>query len=107
MKSLANNEIKISLSSSDNYLKLRTTLENAQQLPEAEKKELGVITFHTYRLQEEKPFTVFVRGLHYITDMEDITREHADLGHMVKNIINVHIEKRADNKVCYQATTSF
>lgn len=98
IKSLANNEIKITVNTADDYRKLRKILSDLSPLTDHQRKELGQVKFHTYRLSEDKPFTVFIRGLHHSTELKDISSELAAFNHQVTNIINVHIKKRADNK---------
>lgn len=99
MKSLSNGEIKVSFNNSDDYRKARVALTDASKLPESERKTLGTIKYHTYRLQEDKPFTVFIRGLHHTTDVQQITSELTEAGHTVTNIVNVIIKKRIGDKV--------
>ncbi len=98
MKALGNGELKIILNSSDDYRKLRNTLNDITSLSEKDKKEIGQIKYHTYRLHEEKPYTVFVRGLYYTADLNDISSELSTAGHQVMNVINIHIKKKLDNK---------
>jgi len=98
MKALANSDLKILLNTSDDYRKLRKALDDVTSLPDSDKKELGSIQFHTFRLPEDKPFTVFIRGLHHSTDLKALSDELTALGHHVINIINVHIKKKVDNK---------
>jgi hypothetical protein len=62
MKALANGELKLLLNTSDDYRKCCMVLTNALQLPKDVRKVLGTIKCHTYRLQEEKPFTIFFLG---------------------------------------------
>lgn len=67
LKALANGELKLLPDTSDDYYKLRCTLADLSCLSDADKKELGNVKFHTYRLQEDKKFTVFICVLHYTT----------------------------------------
>jgi hypothetical protein len=72
------------LKSADDYRNLQ---------PESNKKELGYLKYHTYRLQEDKPYTVFIRALHPSTDVNDfIIALQAD------NMINVQIKKKTEGK---------
>jgi hypothetical protein len=52
-------------------------------------KENGIY-YHTYQLKEERAYRVVLKYLHHSTDVEDIRQELLDLGHTVRNIINVH-----------------
>jgi hypothetical protein len=48
------------------------------------------IYHHTYQLKEEGAYRIVIRYLHHSTKIEDIKQEQAELGHRVRNIINVH-----------------
>jgi hypothetical protein len=99
MKTLSNGELKILLSNSDDYRKTRVALSQAQKLADPDKKILGIVKYHTYRLHEDKPYTVFIRGLHPSTDIDEITSKLALAGHTVVNIINVlQTKTRVDDK---------
>jgi hypothetical protein len=47
------------------------------------------IYHHTYQLKEERAFRIVIRYLHHSTNIEDIKQELAELGHRVRNIINI------------------
>ncbi len=99
IKALANGEIKVTLNSSNDYRKCRNLFDEVQNNPgDAKKSSVGLLEYHTYRLPEDKPFTVFVRGLHYSTEVKDIISELDKAGHTAINVINVQIRKRIDNK---------
>lgn len=98
MKALANGEIKVLLNNSDDYRKCRNLLSEIHRQPDEIKKSVGAVNYHTYRLPEEKPFTVFIRGLHHTTEVGDITSSLSTAGHTVTNVINVQFKKRVDNK---------
>ena len=99
IKALTNGDLKVVVKTADDYRKLRHALVEISSRPAVEKREIGSIKFHTYRLPEDKPFTVFIRGLHHTTDVEDIKIELADAGHSVINLINVQIKKKINEKV--------
>lgn len=99
IKALTSGDLKVVVKTADDYRKLRHALVEVSSRPDAEKHEIGSIKFHTYRLPEDKPFTVFIRGLHHSTDVEDIKSELADAGHSVINLINVQIKKKMNDKV--------
>jgi hypothetical protein len=44
---------------------------------------------HTYQLKDERVYRIVIRYLHHSTKVEDIKQELAELGHRVRNIINV------------------
>lgn len=99
MKGLANGEIKVTFNSSDDYRKCRTLLCKYDEQPEETRKVIGQIKFHTYQLREEKPFTVFIRGLHHSVGTDDIIAELTAAGHEVRNIMNVHSKRRHEDKI--------
>jgi hypothetical protein len=99
MKGLANSEMKVTFNSSDDYRSCRTILSKFNDLPEEDRKNIGQVKYHTYQLREEKPFTVFIRGLHHSVGTDDITAELAAAGHEVRNIVNVHSKRRHEGKV--------
>jgi hypothetical protein len=77
-KSLANNITKLNCTTPDTYRNLiKHFTENG-------------IYYHTYQLKEERAYRAVLKYLHHSTDVEDIRQEKHDLGHKVRNIINVH-----------------
>jgi hypothetical protein len=44
---------------------------------------------HTSQLKEERAYRIVIRYLHHSTNLDDIEQELAELGHTVRNIINV------------------
>ncbi|PNF25676.1 hypothetical protein B7P43_G16268, partial [Cryptotermes secundus] len=48
------------------------------------------IYYHTYQLKEDIAFRIVIHYLHHPTNIEDIKQELAELGHRVRNIINIH-----------------
>ena len=77
-KSLANIIIKLNCTMPDTYRNLIKHF-----------KENGIY-YHTYQLKEEREYRVVLKYLHHSTGVEDIRQELHDLGHKVRNIINVH-----------------
>jgi len=69
--------LKIQRDSPDNYRKLIRLLKdiNAQ--------------YHTYQLHSEKSLRIFVKNLHPTTPVEDIAAAIEEIGHSVKNVINI------------------
>ncbi len=98
MKALANGELKIVLNNPDEYRKMRKALCDIDCLPDTNKKLLGAIKFHTFRLNEDKHYCVFIRGLHHSTDVKDIKDELTLAGHDVINVMNIHIKRKIDDK---------
>lgn len=98
MKAPASGEVKLTLNTADDYRKLRKTLNHISSFSDNDKKELGPIKYHTYRLQEDKTFSVFIRGIHFSTDPADVYSELISAGHQVVNGINILIKKKVDNK---------
>jgi len=45
--------------------------------------------YHTYQLKEERAYRIVIKYLDHSTDTEDIRQELLELGHNVRNIINV------------------
>lgn len=107
MKDLANGEMKVTFNSSDDYRKCRTLLCKYNEQLEEARKVIGQIKFHTYQLREEKPFTVFIRGLHHSVGIDDITAELAAAGHEVCNIVNVHSKRRYEDKISIEKLSLF
>ncbi|KAL4085174.1 hypothetical protein QTP88_027466 [Uroleucon formosanum] len=69
--------LKIQTDSPDNYRKLIRLLKdiNAQ--------------YHTYQLHSEKSLRIVVKNLHPTTPVEDIAAAIEEIGHSVKNVINI------------------
>jgi len=69
--------LKIQTDSPDNYRKLIRLLKdiNAQ--------------YHTYQLHSEKSLRIVVKNLHPTTPVEDIAAAIEEIGHSVKNLINI------------------
>lgn len=77
IKTLANDQVKISLNTSEKYTQVIKAL--------AEKKT----EFHTYQLKENRPFRTVLRNLHQTTDINEIKQELLSQGHTVTNISNI------------------
>jgi len=77
-KSMANNVIKLTCTTPDTY---RTLIRHF--------KENGIY-YHTYQLKEERAYRVVLKYLHHNTEVEDIQQELFALGHVARNIVNVH-----------------
>jgi hypothetical protein len=77
-KSMANNVIKRNCTTPDTY---RNLIKNF--------KENGIY-YQTYQLKEERAYRVVLKHLHHTTEVEDIRQETFALGHVVRNIVNVH-----------------
>ena len=52
-------------------------------------KESGIL-YHTYQLKEERAYRVVLKYLHHSTDIQDIRQELLEVGHVARNIVNVH-----------------
>lgn len=76
-KTLANNVVKINCSTPDTYRKLVRHFKEKN------------IYHHTYQLKEERAFRIVIKYLHHSTSIENIKQELFQLGHTVRNIINV------------------
>uniref|UniRef100_A0A6M2DS00 Putative nucleic-acid-binding protein from transposon x-element n=1 Tax=Xenopsylla cheopis TaxID=163159 RepID=A0A6M2DS00_XENCH len=76
-RSLANNMLKIMCNNIDSY---RTLIKHL--------KESNVI-HHTYQLKEDRAYRVVLRNVHHTTDLTLIINELGQLGHKVRNIINI------------------
>jgi len=77
-KSMANNVIKLTCTTPETYRNLIKHF-----------KEKGIY-YHTYQLKEERAYRVVLKYLHHTTEVEDIRQELLDLGHVARNIVNVH-----------------
>jgi hypothetical protein len=76
------------------------------------------ICHHTYQLKEERAYRIVIRYLHHSTNLDDIKQELAELGHTIRNIINVRhkltkeplnlffvdLEPAQNNKKIYEVT---
>lgn len=47
------------------------------------------MNFHTYQLKSERAYRVVIKNLHYSTNINEIKEEIENLGHKVRNIINI------------------
>ena len=77
-KSMANNIIKLTCSTLDTY---RNIIKHF--------KENGTF-FHTYQLKEERAYRVVLKYIQHSTDVQDIRQELLEMGHVARNIVNVH-----------------
>ena len=77
-KSMANNVIKLTCSTSDMY---RNIVKHV--------KENGIF-FHTYQLKEGRAFRAVLKDLHHSTDVQEIRQELLEMGHVARNIVNAH-----------------
>lgn len=80
-KSLINNVVKINCETPEIYRKL---------VKEFKEKN---IYHHTYQLKEERAYRIVIRYLHHSTNTDDIKSELSQLGHKVRNIVNVKQQK--------------
>jgi len=76
-KSLANNVIKINCMAPETYRKLVKYF-----------KENNIF-YYTYQLKAERAYRIVTKYLHHSRDTEDIRQELFELGHNVRNTINV------------------
>ena len=76
-KSLANNVIKLSSITPATY---RAIIKHFKEKN---------IYFHTYQLKEERAYRAVLKHLHHTVDTEGIKKGLLELGHVVRNIINV------------------
>jgi hypothetical protein len=77
-KSMANNVIKLTCITPDTYRSLIKHFKDKD------------IYYHTYQLKEERAYRVVLKYLQHTTDVEDIRQELFALGHVARNIVNVH-----------------
>ena len=77
-KSMANNVINLTCMTPDTYPAFIKHF-----------KENGIY-YHTYQLKEERAYGVVLKYLHHTTEVEDIRQELLALGHVARNIVNVH-----------------
>ena len=75
---MANNVIKLTCTTPDTY---RIRIKHFK---------VNGIHHHTYQLKEERAYRVVLRYLHHITEVDDIRQELLALGHVARNIVNVH-----------------
>jgi hypothetical protein len=80
-KSLANNIVKINCTTPETWKKKMVREFNEQH-----------IYHHTSQLKEERAYRIVIRYLHHSTNLEDVKREVAELGHTFRDIINVRHE---------------
>ena len=64
------------------------------------KHTLSRLAYHTYKLKNEKPYRVVVRGLPATTDIEEIKQEFLNEGHVAVRVTNIKktIKKRNENR---------
>lgn len=74
---MLNDTIKINPLTPDSYRKLTKHLRDEN------------IIHHTYQLKEERAYRVAIRNLHHSISTDIIKEELAELGHVVRNIINI------------------
>ena len=72
-----NNQVKILPANPDSYRKITKLL-----------KTLNA-NFHTYQLNQERPFRVVLRNIHYSANLDELKFELLKLGHEVVNISNI------------------
>jgi PAX-interacting protein 1 len=75
---MANNVIELNCKMKDTYHKPITHFKT------------NAMYYHTYQLKEERSHRVVLKYLHHSRDVKDIRQELFDLGHTVRNIINVY-----------------
>jgi hypothetical protein len=106
-KSMANNIIKINCNTPDTYRKLISFMKDRN------------IVYHSYQPKEERSYRVVIKHLHHTADTQDIAIELAELGHKVRNVLNVKhrqtkeplnlffvdLEPAANNKDIYHITS--
>ena len=78
------NYLKIQTNNPDNYRKLIHFLKGINA------------HFHTYQLQADKSFRIVIRNLHPSTTVNDIASAIEEIGHSVRNVINI---KYAQTKI--------
>lgn len=76
-KSLSNNTVKINTKTIDGYRKLISHLRKEN------------IVHHTYQVKQDRAYRVVIRDLHYSIPLQDIKDELHNLGHPVRNLINI------------------
>lgn len=62
---------------------------------------LGTIEFHTYQPKCDKPYNVFIRGIHPTTDPNNISVELAQIKYEATRITNVKIKTNVSDKLKY------
>ena len=77
LKILKNNEVRITCTNLDHYNNIIAFLKTKET------------EFYTFKPKNLIGFKVFLRDMHYSTDVEDIKNELLELGHEVTNIRNV------------------
>lgn len=98
MKATQSGELKIFTQSTDDYRKLRTVLDSIPTMNETDKKTLGAPRYHTFQIKDDKLYSVYIRNMHYSTDVNEIQTELESLGHEVVRITNVQIKKVINEK---------
>lgn len=101
MKALNSGELKVQTTTVEEYRKLKATLDKPNPVNEADRKKLGILRYHTYRLPTDKPFTVYIRHIHPATDVNDISSALLLHGHQTTNVINVQIRKTENERTSY------
>lgn len=76
-KTLVDNVVKINTTTSESYRKLVKHLDEEK------------IIFHTYQLRDERAYRVVIRNIHPTVKPEQIEGELANMGHKVRNVMNV------------------
>lgn len=80
-KSLANNVVKISPNTPETYKKFIKYMQETN------------IIHHTYQMKTERAYRVVIKHLHQTVPINDIQTELTELGHKVRNIINIRNRK--------------
>jgi hypothetical protein len=75
--SLINNTVKINCTTPDSYRKLVRYFKQEN------------IVHHTYQLKEERAYRIVIKHMHHTINTTEITAKLTQLGHRVRNIINV------------------
>lgn len=102
-KSLSNNTVKVIVDTPDIFRKLVKDLRT------------NGITFYTYQLKSDRAYKVVIRNLHYSTNIDEIKKALTDVGHEVRNVVNIRhwktkeplplfyvdLEPRENNKSIY------
>jgi hypothetical protein len=106
-KSLINNTVKLNCTTPDSYRKLVRHFKQEN------------IVHHTYQLKEERAYRIVIKHMHHTINTQEIAAELTQLGHRVRNIINVKhrttkeplntffvdLEPAANNKEIYNIET--
>jgi hypothetical protein len=75
-------------------LKLSQTIKVQPKTSESYRKIIKALAkilmeFHTYKLKEERSYTVVLKDMHYSINTQEIKTEIDNLGHTVTNILNI------------------